>query len=445
MKDPTFRVNIRQIKVWNRRAARRFRRELREASPTADIPDLQDKINLIYQVAFGGSGQAELDHVRAWIEAKFDKAHWRTPMMRALIYSGDFAAYRAEARALLADKPEAQYAQSATVRAELLLGDVPAATEASMAHLREYTAPRGALPRDIRFMAQHLISAGEAGWLSAAAPDVASRMWQFRYIEDLAAPPDPPVKTFCLNLDRDVTRLRRAEALLGPGVDFHRSPGVSGVAVPHSLLAQAGLEIAVKRKAQIGCHLSHLRAWERIAAEVEPGDYGLVAEDDACFVCGPGAGLTEALAAARAARLDLLFINEEASLFVENPATASDIRAVSVDEAYDAIGDNTLTGWGGEGYLLTPEGAEQLIGFAMKFGIVAALDWQIALYAMTTIRSERMRENLFGVAPERILAARAAEPGKYFIRGGVLNLGLMTQSDLGYKTHNVEVSMDAGR
>ena len=107
MKDPTFRVNIRQIKVWNRRAARRFRRELREASPTADIPDLQDKINLIYQVAFGGSGQAELDHVRAWIEAKFDKAHWRTPMMRALIYSGDFAAYRAEARALF-DLPTAE-------------------------------------------------------------------------------------------------------------------------------------------------------------------------------------------------------------------------------------------------------------------------------------------------------------------------------------------------
>lgn len=445
MKDPTFRVNIRHIKVWNRRASRRFRRELREADPNAEIADLEEKINLIYQVAFGGAGQADLDHVRGWIEAKFDKVHWRTPMMRAMIYSGDFETYRAEAAARLVEMPDSLPAQVSLVRGELLVGNVAAATEVCKTHLKTVAVPPKVLPREIRFMAQHLVMVGEGDWLRQVQPKIAAHMWQFRYLKDFLPLPSPPVKTFCLNLDRDVSRLRRAEALLGPGVDFHRSPGVSGVAVPDCLLAQAGLEVAVKRKAQVGCHLSHIRAWERIRDEVDDGSYGLVAEDDACFTCGPGAGLSEALKCAREDGLDILFINEEASLFVKGPATTAGIKAVSVDHAYNAIGDNTLTGWGGEGYLLTPKGASLLIEFAMKFGIVGALDWQIALYAMADIKTERMRENLFGVAPERIVAARAAEPGKYFIKGGVLNMGLMRQNDLGYKIHNIEVSLDAGK
>lgn len=445
MNNPEYRVNLRQIKFRNRRAARRLAKELREAKPGDEIPDLSDKINLIYHVAFGGDGKAALDRMREWIEAKFDKAHWRAPMMQAMVYSGNFEAYRTEAAAALKETPDNLPTRASFVRAELLLGNVEAATAACKTLLTDTKAPGGRFPRESRTMARHLVAVGEADWLRENRPYVASRTPQLRLLQNMQPPPEPKVKTFCLNLDRDTARLARAQALLAPGVDFHRSPGVSGVAVPECLLAQAQLEVTVERKAQVGCHLSHIRAWERIRDEVAPGDYGLVAEDDAFFIHGPGMGLTEALAAAHADGLDLLFINNEASLFVTPPATAADIKAVSVDEAFGAIGDNVLPGWGGEGYLLTPAGAAQMIEFAMKFGIVGALDWQIALYAMNDIRPDELRENLFGVAPYRVQAAREAEPGKYLIKGGVLNLGLMAQSDLGYKTHNIEVSVDAGK
>jgi hypothetical protein len=238
---------------------------------------------------------------------------------------------------------------------------------------------------------------------------------------------------------------------VGTGRRFHRSPGVSGVsgvsgvAVPEILLRQAGLEVTVERKAQVGCHLSHIRAWERIRDEVPEGDYGLVAEDDAHFTCGPGVGLHEAIECAHEQGLDLLFINEEASYFMPLPASVAEITAVTVDEALASAGDNVQTGWGGEGYLLTPNGAAQLIAMSMKFGILAGLDWQIALYAMNDLTSDTMLHSKFGGAPQRIAAARTAEPGKHIVKGGVLNLALMTQSDLGYKTHNVEVSMGAGK
>lgn len=441
MRDPRYRVNLRHVSPKNQRIVRQLTRELRRAEAPGDVADLSEKIDMIYRVAFATNGHAELAKTRTWVEAKYDADACRRPMMEALIYSGDFAAYRDMAIQQIKEKPNDVPARANFVRAQLLMGEVALATDAAKRLLTDVTLEDGQTPQESRFMASHLVAVGEAAWLRRTFPLVASRTWQCRYSRRLKRPGRPGVKTFCINMDRDTTRLARARAMLAPGVDFHRSPGVSGVAVPEVLLQQAGLEVTVERKAQVGCHLSHIRAWERIRDEVPAGDYGLVAEDDAHFTCGPGIGLHEAIECARAQNLDLLFINEEANFFMPPPASVDGLAAVSVEEALASVGDNVQTGWGGEGYLLTPNGAAHLIEMSMKFGILAGLDWQIALYAMTDLTSDTLRHSKFGGAPQRISAARTAEPGKYLVRGGVLNLALMTQNDLGYKTHNVEVSV----
>ena len=441
MRDPKYRVNLRHISTKNQRTVRQLTRELRRAESPGDVADLSDKIDMIYRVAFATHGKAELAKTRAWIEAKYDADAYGRPMMEALIYSGDFATYREKAIKQLKDTPNDVPTRAAYVRAQLLMGEVALATDAAKTLLTDVTLDNGQTPQESRFMASHLVAVGEAAWLRRTFPLVASRTWQCRYSRHLKRPTRPGVKTFCINMDRDTTRLTRARAMLAPGVDFHRSPGVSGVAVPEVLLQQAGLEVTVARKAQVGCHLSHIRAWERIRDDVPEGEYGLVAEDDAHFTCGPGVGLHEAIECARTQGLDLLFINEEANYFMPLPTSVDDLAAVTVEDALASVGDNVQTGWGGEGYLLTPKGAAELIDMSMKFGILAGLDWQIALYAMTDLTGDALRHSKFGPAPQRIAAAREAEPGKYHIRGGVLNLALMTQNDLGYKTHNVEVSV----
>lgn len=445
MREAKYRVNLRNISTKNLRIVRQLTRELRRAEDPGEVADLTDKIDMIYRVAFATNGIAELAKTRTWVEAKYNPDDWRRPMMESLIYSADFVGFRNAAIQRMKEKPNDVPTRANFVRAQLLMGEVALATEACKTLLTDVTLETGHTPQESRFMAAHLVAVGEAAWLRRTFPLVASRTWQCRYARHFQRPSRPRVKTFCINMDRDVTRLARARAMLAPGVDFHRSPGVSGVAVPEVLLQQAGLEVTVERKAQVGCHLSHIRAWERIRDEVLEGDFGLVAEDDAHFTCGPGAGLAEAIGCARTQNLDLLFINEEANLFMPKPATIGDIKAVTIEEALASVGENVQSGWGGEGYLLTPKGATQLIEMSMKFGILAGLDWQIALYAMTDLTSDAMSHSKFGGAPQRIAAARQAEPGRYLVKGGVLNLALMTQSDLGYKTHNYEVSVDAGK
>jgi hypothetical protein len=94
MRDPQYRVNLRRISAKNLRVVRQLTRGLRRADAADDIPDLPDKIDMIYRVAFATAGAAELAKTRTWVEAKFADDHWRRPMMESLIYGGDFEAFR---------------------------------------------------------------------------------------------------------------------------------------------------------------------------------------------------------------------------------------------------------------------------------------------------------------------------------------------------------------
>lgn len=435
-------VNLRRVLPRDRRRARQVMAEL--IGPRGAKADLlPEKVNFVYRVAFASGGRDRLSRIHAQIAEVLPAEAWRRAHLEAMFYTGETAAVLPAAAAELAARPEDPQAWALTVRAKLVAGQVESAIEDCFAYLPQ--VPPGGPGTLCGFFVRFLLAAGHGSEIPRIARPHARANPAVRFFRRLQPAPMPRLPLYCINMDRDTARLARARTLMGDGVAFRRSPSVSGASLPDSFLAATGLEIAVPRRAQVGCHLGHLRAWERVAAEVEEGAFAVVAEDDALFIHGPGIGLVEAEAAARAAGLDLLFLQNEPAIFLLQPREAEDIALLPVEAPVAAAKARSFLGWGGEGYLLTPAGARRLIDMHMALGILGPLDWQIAIYAADDLSIfEGGAESVYGVVAERLAVARAREPGRFRIRGAVLNVGLMAQADLGHKTHNVEVALGAG-
>jgi len=93
-------------------------------------------------------------------------------------------------------------------------------------------------------------------------------------------------QVFVINLDRDTRRLAACVAMLeSAGIEWQRVPAVNGRSLPPEALNEVYDADANLRRAkhplvppEIGCYLSHLRAWEAIV-ESELS-MGVVLEDD---------------------------------------------------------------------------------------------------------------------------------------------------------------------
>ena len=91
---------------------------------------------------------------------------------------------------------------------------------------------------------------------------------------------------YVINMDANTARLANCAAILdAQGIAWERVPGVNGWALTEAEVAQVYDAAANARRArhpligpEIGCYLSHIEAWRRIAAGDAPG--GAVFEDD---------------------------------------------------------------------------------------------------------------------------------------------------------------------
>lgn len=92
--------------------------------------------------------------------------------------------------------------------------------------------------------------------------------------------------TYVINMDDNPDRMARAAAELERlGITYQRIPAVNGRSISEEELAHVYDARANARRArhpligpEIGCYLSHISVWERIAAGSAPG--GIVLEDD---------------------------------------------------------------------------------------------------------------------------------------------------------------------
>ena len=177
-----------------------------------------------------------------------------------------------------------------------------------------------------------------------------------------------------VNLDRNTERWAWTERLFGQGpVPLHRVAAVEGSRLPspavHRLLGNPGM------RGTLGCFLSHAAAWESL---VERGlSHLLIIEDDVI----PLAALPARLGSLGLPRgYDICFVNDrlEPRLDPDAAGQPSLHRLADVVRGFPPE-DNAP---GGDGYLLSAQGAAKLLAWVGEDGFAGDLDWRLLAYGM---------------------------------------------------------------
>jgi len=192
----------------------------------------------------------------------------------------------------------------------------------------------------------------------------------------------------CINLDRSTQRMVRCTELYRDKAELRRIPAVSGNDLPDYLLRRITINPAVPISA-VGCSLSHIAVWERIAATDESDSPGIIVEDDGLpiWVSHTTWGIVQQLMQRQ--ELDLLYIHNNVSLL------ESSIREFSPGwrpaalpfqaglERFMKYKRNLPAGWGLYGYCLSVSGARKLLALLERDGLTNHIDWQTFLYSAT--------------------------------------------------------------
>jgi GR25 family glycosyltransferase involved in LPS biosynthesis len=179
---------------------------------------------------------------------------------------------------------------------------------------------------------------------------------------------------YVINLSRATDRWERisAQLLQLPYIDTKRHNAVEGRQLPRAarelLSADAGW---ASRAGEIGAFLSHVAVWEQIAAN---GSTALVLEDDARLI------RAERLLplVATLAGYQLVFANKRMCL-LNKPNDPLTIEPVQAALPSLAVANH---GVGGDGYLLTAEGARLLADAVQRDRFFGNVDWRLLRYGI---------------------------------------------------------------
>lgn len=184
-----------------------------------------------------------------------------------------------------------------------------------------------------------------------------------------------PYSVAFINLDRNPERaaeLRRQFA--GSAPPLHLVAGVEGRRLAAAAVRRLGGDPHMR--GTLGCFLSHAGAWE---AMLDRGDaHCLVVEDDVIPLLDlpprlDGLGLPPGF--------ELLFVNDRIAPRLDPAATAG-FTAHTLPAAMAAFPpeDNAP---GGDGYILSREGARKLLGWVAEDGFAGDVDWRLIAYGLT--------------------------------------------------------------
>ncbi len=248
----------------------------------------------------------------------------------------------------------------------------------------------------------------------------------------LHKPVDVPI--VAISLDRDYHRLESTQDFMPKKSRFIHQRALPGVALSRNLLDHAGIPHDRRTPAEIGCSLSHYRAWETVAQMCEPDEYALVIEDDTRFLYGPGVGLSLILPKAKAAKAGIVYINTRAADQLFPPDDPSDFDLITLDQIHRDITPerpHKNPGWGADAYLLNGRTAKYLTDIWFRIGLNGALDWQLYLVGNSHLDEIKMTPRLRG-AMEGLVAARERGDDPYFVESYVSPLSLTDAVDYGY-------------
>lgn len=198
-----------------------------------------------------------------------------------------------------------------------------------------------------------------------------------------AAPPAtvPEIPTLVINLEEDHRKRSVATgALERAGHSCQVLGAVDARDLPGYALQNACSDPEVVREigaGAVGCALSHIKAWEHIAAHCSEGAF--VVEDDAAPYTGI-ARVRDIMSSV--GELDMLFVNERLSS-VYGVAAPSVPRTSTLDP-WTQIGGwrPDRTGWGFDGYFISAHGAEKLLRIMDRERIQEHIDGQVGSYGL---------------------------------------------------------------
>lgn len=185
----------------------------------------------------------------------------------------------------------------------------------------------------------------------------------------------PRFTVLVINLDRDVARMQTMSQRLArmDCVDMHRITAVPGGMLPlQTRMHLSGSRGWATRAGEIGCFLSHIKAWEYVAASDQP--YCVVLEDDTDPV------RLELLSATRLpSNFHVAFINDRMSISAELADAPVQFQPVAKTLAKLC---SQLRGPGTDGYLLTPIGATRLLKAVDEDGVFGHVDQRLVRYCI---------------------------------------------------------------
>ncbi len=190
-----------------------------------------------------------------------------------------------------------------------------------------------------------------------------------------------------VNLDRNTERLVWTERLFGRGpVPLHRIPGIEGSRLPAPAVCLLLGDPAMR--GTLGCFLSHAAAWDSMAARGLR--HLLVIEDDVI----PLADLPARLGpCGLPPGYDICFVNDRLEPRLDPDAASRP----SVHHLADVLRgfppeDNAP---GGDGYLLSAQGAAKLLGWVAQDGFAGDLDWRLLAYGMDDAATAALSRHAF--------------------------------------------------
>jgi len=181
------------------------------------------------------------------------------------------------------------------------------------------------------------------------------------------------MQALVLNLDRDLERYSSFldATKCARRVHFERLPAVYGGDLPTYALAEVSKNKGwAAKRGEIGCFLSHVKAWEIVAKS----GARLILEDDAVPL--------------NIDRLADLLIPHDVELVFVNDRTAaspSDIRqALKCRPIRDTLAtlERTRRGAGSDGYVLSPSGARKMLEAIERDGCFGNVDWRLLRYGI---------------------------------------------------------------
>lgn len=226
------------------------------------------------------------------------------------------------------------------------------------------------------------------------------------------------IPVYIINLDEDIDQLQRLEAAFRPypSIRCERVPAMPGSRLPDvvaRLLTRN--EWSTHNKGTLGVFCSHISCWQRIVDSAE--DFGIILEDDAELL---NADIFSQIQIPQDA--EIIFCNDRSNYLAssDDNKTPKSIDFGHIDPVLDYAAKHGRA-IGGDGYILTKNGARKLISFIELDGMFTHVDLRLLAYCLETAGVDKL---IIDDQSNIVAGLRKKYPSSHKLNGVIANPSL---------------------